>query len=420
MKMASFNGTISADVIRGGLSADYITGNADNDTLYGGGAIAVIGDGNDTIYGNTGNDLIFGNTGDDLLYGDQENISFIEGFNDTIYGGLGQDQINGNRGNDYIAGGGGVAHAADDADYIIGGLGYDFILGNGGNDTIVGDESAGDSIGNDDIIYGGLGDDLIYGSNGYDAIVGQNGNDTMGGGIGKDTFFVFSNNNNDVILDFEDPDIATYSYLAHSSHNSNQEWRDDYLVIEKNINGTGIDTFAELQAASSVVNGNLVFNLGSENSLTLNGVTSIGAEDVLWWDGDDIVQNFTLQYYFQSTDRYGGNYINYKSLDYYERGENGDYMSIDGTQETDFVILNEDTDNAGIWIGGSTLLYFQANIDGSSVDTYEELMALNTGSGRTLLFEFPDTTISVYDLASDTINLSESQVIFYDKYDYIS
>ena len=415
--MASYNGTNAAEEIRGGLSADYIIGGAEDDTLYGGGAIAVIGDGDDTIYGNTGNDLIYGNSGNDLIHGDQEGITFIEGFNDTVYGGLGQDRIDGTRGNDYIAGGGGIAHPVDDADYIIGGIGYDFILGNGGNDTIVGDVSADDTVGNDDIIYGGLGDDLIYGSHGYDAIVGQQGNDSMGGGIDKDTFFIFSNNGNDIILDFEDPDVAKYNL----GQDRNEEWRDDYLVIEKNINGTGIDTYDELMAASTISNGNLVFNLGGGNSLTLKGVTAIGEEDVLWWDNGDVIKNYTLIYSERGVDHLSNTKsISYVGLDYYHYLGGAITAGADDGQSFGFYVFNEDNSGASV-LNSSGTYYFQSNIDGSGVDSYEELMALATLGVAGATFNFPSSTFTIINYGSgDTIEIDESQIVFYDKFDYLS
>lgn len=411
----------SSDVIRGNREAELILGDAGDDTIYGGGDIVVADDGDDTIYGDLGNDLIYGNSGNDLLHGDSESAFYgsrVDPVHDTIYGGFGFDSIYGNEGNDYLAGGGGIAHPEDEADFIAGGLGADFIVGNGGNDTLIGDNDAGDTVGGDDILYGGLGDDLIYGSKGYDALVGQQGNDTMGGGIGKDSFFIFSNNGQDVILDFDDPDAATYNNAARFGFETNEEWRDDFLVIERNINGTEIDTFEELQASSSVIDGNLVFNLGDGNSLTLNGVTSIGAEDVRWWDAGDKVANHTL--YYSDTSiclTCNREQIGYRGLDHYEIRDNE--VVERASQGTDYYIFNED--NSGSRIGDPNgTFYVQNFIDGTEVDTFDELMALNTStSGRGYTFQFPESQFSIVTIG-DEFTLQESQFVFYGQYDYLS
>jgi len=49
----------------------------------------------------------------------------------------------------------------------------------------------------------------------------------------------------------------------------------DVVQLAANVNGTAIDTFAELQAAAADnASGNVEIALGSGNTLTLNGVTA--------------------------------------------------------------------------------------------------------------------------------------------------
>jgi RTX calcium-binding nonapeptide repeat (4 copies) len=291
------------DELRGSSGADTIEGQDGYDTLYGGGGVAVPVDGNDYLFGNGGNDWIYGNGGDDYLRGGASVVtssSFGLSGHDTIYGGLGHDTIYGDDGSDFLAGGGGFAHPQDDADFITGGLGDDLIVGNGGDDTIVGDIDAG-AAGDDDIIYGGLGNDLIYGSGGLDAIAGQDGNDTLAGGVSDDLFFISSQGGQDVILDFEDTDTSRGLGTPTGP--------DDLLVIEKNINGTGIDTYAELMTHASVSNGSLVFDLGLGNKLTINNKTTLGPEDVLFSDEHDRIIAYDTLRGGEGTERRPDNYL---------------------------------------------------------------------------------------------------------------
>lgn len=98
------------------------------------------GFGNDLIYGNRGADTLFGNQGNDTLYGGQEE--------DSIHGGQGDDVIYGNLGGDVLDGGAGA-----------------------------------------NVLYGGQGDDHL--SHGI-----------MYGGLGADTFHIFSEDELVNIKDF--------------------------------------------------------------------------------------------------------------------------------------------------------------------------------------------------------------------------
>lgn len=395
--MANFFGTVNADTIRATNNADLVDGSSGNDTLFGGGALVVTVDGNDTIYGNGGDDVIYGNGGNDLIRGgsigsDGTVFDRVTG-RDTIYGGLGDDSIHGNDNQDSIAGDGGAEGSQDGADLLLGGDGDDTLLGNGGNDTIVGGKDAGNTNStDDDVIFGGSGNDLIYGSGGLDAVVGQVGNDTLAGGSDSDLFFIGSNSGIDTILDFEDPDTAlTSSYIA-----------DDYLVIEKNLNGTGINSFEELMAGSSVNNGNLLLNLGGGNSLTLNGITVLDAADVRFSDVQDRVIAYD-SIYGGAAGTTGsaiaaeqGNvfianggvnelrpFIESRGIDsnndYYHASQNDLFVfgHASGVSTVhNFTVNDETLGDSGTRTTDKILVL--GNINGTLIDTYAELMAAST------------------------------------------
>ncbi len=292
----SISASANNDMIRGFLGSDTLTGNdgddtviggatetdnADsantmfggqgNDTLYGGGAADVLyggigqvdkTDGNDVIYGGLGADTIFGNAGNDLIYGDAATSST----NDTmpgelIYGGQGNDTIFGQEGNDILAGGGGLLNPDDPEDTVNGGEGNDTIVGNGGNDILNGD-------GGNDSIFGGKGNDQIDGGTGNDALMGQVGDDTLTGGDGNDIFFFTAGHGNDQITDF---------------NNGGDGSTVDTLQFDTNL---GVSTFAELQSASVVIEGNLIFSFGDGTTVLITGVTSFGQEDVAFTTPD--------------------------------------------------------------------------------------------------------------------------------------
>ncbi|MGQ3047657.1 MAG: hypothetical protein ACT6Q8_19450 [Niveispirillum sp.] len=126
-----------------------LTGTSGNDSLTG-------GTGNDTLSGGDGADTLFGQGGDDSLVGGNGPDFMIEEFgNDTLDGGEGNDYLEVRRGNGLI-------------------------LGGAGNDSLR-DITASDDTGNV-TIQGGAGDDLID----------SDGNSTVTGGDGIDTFKPFA------------------------------------------------------------------------------------------------------------------------------------------------------------------------------------------------------------------------------------
>jgi hypothetical protein len=127
---------------------------------------------------------------------------------------------------------------------------------------------SGDTNGAEDIFVKQLtGNDTIIGGAGNDIIAGLGGNDTLTGGLGYDIFVFAPAGGADTITDF-----------THA--------QGDKLYF------TGFGNFhsaADVIAASSVSGGNTVINLGSGNSVTLNGVTSLQANDILLPSGTIMV-----------------------------------------------------------------------------------------------------------------------------------
>ena len=302
----SIDGGGGRDRILGGEGNDYIDGGAGNDRIYG-------GEGDDTILGGEGNDWIRGDGGDDSIDGGAGNDSIGgNAGNDTIGGGAGDDYLYGDEGNDVIDGGAG-------ADRIFGGEGDDSLTGGTevdtfvfeaghGNDTItdfadgtdlidlsdlgvmnfaalsIADDTNGNAVittsaGNTITLTGVAtadldasnflfdttgtsGNDTIDGSVRSDRIVGYDGDDSLTGGGGADTFVFTSGHGNDTITDFEDgTDLIDLSWM-------------------------GIRNFDALSIADNA-NGNAVITTSTGNTITLTGVATadLDASNFLFWTG---------------------------------------------------------------------------------------------------------------------------------------
>lgn len=115
-----------------------------------------------------------------------------------------------------------------------------------GADTIKGNDGA-------DFIGGGSGADSILGGLGVDTLVGDAGNDTLTGGTGNDWFEFAASSGVDRITDFA---------------------VGDKLLLFKNMNGTSVDTTAEILAqVTSTANGASIA-LGGGNSVLLAGFSA--------------------------------------------------------------------------------------------------------------------------------------------------
>lgn len=271
-------GDQGADLMAGGAGDDVIAGGGGNDLLVGGGlddaantnfaaatsTDSAEDDGSDVLYGGDGDDTLLGggwkdDVSDDGQYSDGEAVTtglgqdglWAGGGNDLIIAAAGDDNLGGGAGDDTIDGGAGddIVYGGSDAgdtgtnDVIRGGEGNDTVFAGAGNDSLNGDE------GNDNLFSGG-GSDTVNGGSGADTLWGGGGDDRFTGGAGADLFVFAGGHGDDTVTDFN---VA-----------------EDVL----RLSGTTTDfTDADsVLAASSIVQGNLVIDLGGGDSLTLVGL----------------------------------------------------------------------------------------------------------------------------------------------------
>ena len=316
----SAQGSAGNDKFKGGAGNDTLSGLKGADTIKGGGGKDVLrgGDDNDKLFGNNQKDKLYGDAGSDLLNGGGGN-DILEGGagGDTLDGGLGEDTasyagassavhanlgssgslgdaagdsytrienvtgsnfddqltgdgaanvLRGGNGKDVLSGKAGKdilrGQAGDDqhlggggADKLYGGTGNDTLNGGNGNDRLQGDAG-------NDTLYGGSGNDKLFGRANDDALRGQGGKDVLDGGAGNDTLhgglhadvFVF-NDGRDVILDFTD-DIDT-------------------IRLNKSALGLEGMTKAQVLDLAEVVSGDVAFDFGGGNVLTVENFTNI-------------------------------------------------------------------------------------------------------------------------------------------------
>ncbi|WP_417262500.1 S8 family serine peptidase [Celeribacter sp.] len=234
-------GTLYEDDLRGTHGDNFISGGGGNDFIMG-------RDGQDVLVGGAGNDNL--NGGDDF---------------DVLNGGSGNDRLNGGAGADRLLG-------ADGDDSLIDTDGNNRMFGGTGNDTLF--DGSGSSIlfgnGGNDRLIGKGGNDRLYGNNGNDTLNGGNGNDTLNGGAGND--YMIGGNGVDIFVfhEFEDADTI-----------GDFELGTDRLFLDADMGGSDIELLVDTYA--SVVNGDMIFDFGDGNTITLVGVTDLDAivDDIL-------------------------------------------------------------------------------------------------------------------------------------------
>ncbi len=184
--------------------------------------------------------LVSGSGSDDVTGNDADN---------RIDGGMGDDTLRGGKGDDTLRGGGGN-------DTLDGGEGDDTLDGGEGDDILRGGED-------DDTLDGRKDDDVLDGGGGRDLLRIGRGDDTATGGIDADTFdFIGRDIGRNTVTDFE-PGTDTLRL-------DNALWADTLSATQV------IERFA------SLVNGNVVFDFGDGNTITLRGVaTTAGLADDL-------------------------------------------------------------------------------------------------------------------------------------------
>ena len=306
-----------ADFLAGGLAADTLNGDGGDDTLQGGaGADNLVGgagtdtadysdapggksggvrvdlqysslnakyaagdtlDGIENVLGSDGQDYIAGDAGANLIFGGAY-VDFLVGRagDDTIEGGIGNDVLYGGTGADVLRGGSGsdrahygnalsglvldlanpaantgqgVGDSYDSIEEISGGLYDDTIYGDGGANRLFGFKGVGA-----DQLFGRGGDDYLNGGAGADTLNGGAGSDTMRGGAGTDTF-VF-NAGADVVEDF----------------NTAQA---DRIALDVSALGlAGLNAAQVISTYASTTTGEVVFDFGAGNTLTLENITT--------------------------------------------------------------------------------------------------------------------------------------------------
>lgn len=126
------------------------------------------------------------------------------------------------------------------------------------------DALAGNALGN--VIYGGRGNDRINGGKGNDRLWGEAGNDTLTGGAGADE--LTGGAGQDVFV-----------FAPGFGRDRITDWSDaqDRLHLDGTIWGGGLTVGQMLAKHGSVVAGSVVLQFGAAQTITLQGVTDLGA-----------------------------------------------------------------------------------------------------------------------------------------------
>jgi Ca2+-binding RTX toxin-like protein len=239
-------GEVGSDTIFGSGGADFIDGGIDGDLLYGqGGADVILGvAGDDTVWAGAGGDYIQGGSGVNVLYGEAGiDIMILEGTLDYADGGADQ--------NYYYRGAAG-------ASLITGGAAADILIGGAfaSNDTFNGG-------GGDDYALGGGGNDSLTGGAGNDILIGEDGSDTLEGGAGFNYLYADGAGSDQIRVNAADGGDQLLLFFESGGAND---------VVR--LLGSSLGGFADVQTlvgnAGTVVNGNLMQNLGVGCLLTLN------------------------------------------------------------------------------------------------------------------------------------------------------
>ncbi|MEO1309332.1 MAG: calcium-binding protein, partial [Pseudomonadota bacterium] len=221
ISIENLQGTEFGDVLEGDAGDNILNGMERNDTLIG-------GDGNDQLIGGTGQDILQGGAGADLLDGGDgpDTVNYADATDRVaveLY--INQARLNIAEGDQLIS-----------IENVVGSAFNDFIVGSGVANTI----------------EGGAGVDFINSAGGNDIIIGGLAFDRIRTGMGNDEVRFSAGDGNDIIEDF----------TAGSGAG-------DVLSLSL---GSAFDTFAEVIASASDVDGNAVLSFGSSGSITLEGV----------------------------------------------------------------------------------------------------------------------------------------------------
>jgi Ca2+-binding RTX toxin-like protein len=240
---ATGNGSVGSDTL---LNIEHVVGSNFADTLTG-------GDSNDGFEGFGGSDTIHGLGGIDTIRYDRSTSAVTVTFtaagvgtatdglggtdtfdgiesargsdnNDTFTGSAADESFEGMAGNDTINGGGGI----DTVRYSGGGAGVTVVLA-GGAATVTDAWGGTDSLTGIENIQGSLFNDSLTGDASDNVLQGLSGNDTLTGGLGKDTALYLGNK-----ADYTIAKIAVGQYTVTDINSSNgNDGVDSLFGIEK-------------------------------------------------------------------------------------------------------------------------------------------------------------------------------------------
>ena len=369
-------GGARADTIYGGAGDDTILGGSGDDTIYGGADDDWLGgeSGNDTLHGDEGDDWLAGGSNDDTLYGGADEDTLYGGSgDDTLYGGTERDLLYGEGGDDTLYGGAGDdwLEGGADADTLYGGAGKDRLEGGAGADTFVfetghGTDTIADFTAGEDVIdlsaiagivdfddltitvergnavidlsaHGGgritlegvspsdlNADDFVFyqnvhtGTDAAETLEGGDGDDTITGNAGADTFAFAPGHGNDTITDFADGedtiDLSAFAGItSFSDLTATQDGSD--TVIDLSAHGGGTVTLQGVSPSDLDVDDFTFYQSvrsGTDAAETLEGggaddtITGLGGDDILTGNegadtfvfaldhGDDTITDFTV------------------------------------------------------------------------------------------------------------------------------
>jgi len=311
IRISSFSGANTVEVIDGAAGTNWIYGTSSNNTLdfSATSLINIEGidalSGNDTVRGSRADDLIVGGAGSDYLYGNNGDDIFVIGGSDSGY-----DRVNGGEGYDKVRGSSSIdvfrfSHfAGDNRVEVIDGIeGADRIEGSASNNTLDFRETQLLSIeriyaaaGNDtvygssanDVIEAGVGSDYVYGDGGDDQFlltVGDSGYDRFNGGDGFDRVLGTSQDDQIGLSTFSgantvemiDGDGGLNTIVGSSSNNTLDFSATQLVSINTIDGGKGNDTLKGSSSNDQIIGGlgsDYVYgNAGDDTFLTTAGDT---------------------------------------------------------------------------------------------------------------------------------------------------
>lgn len=299
--MATVNGTSGNDHLKGTSSADRLNGHDGNDTLEGGA-------GNDTLDGGAGSDRLLGGTGNDSYIVDSEGDSVVDpGGIDTVISldvsyrlGAGVENLV-LKGDFFEVQGDGnelhnvIRHDGGDIAWIDGGNGNDTLLGGDGTQTFSFRQGSG-AYGNDVVDGGGGASDAIWAGL-HSAVVIDFVNGTVrGGGTSGSGSVKFQGIERALAGDFNDLLIAGSTPVVFYGGDGNDTLRgggaNDYLASD--YDGTSAPQSPFVAGNDHVSGGG-----GNDRLITAGGndILDGGAgvdkldggsgNDLLYWDASD-------------------------------------------------------------------------------------------------------------------------------------